>query len=100
MKIEVKYCGGCNPFIDRVNILNQVVALLGGKVDITFVSAAGSDVLLVIDGCCVGCRGNEFRSKNDKTVLVAGDSVQGEHVDEEHIPTVIVKHLKLLKLIQ
>ena len=55
LKVGIKYCGGCNPYYDRVALVKELKSRLKGKVE--FVSAADDDVdfLLAVEGCGTAC---------------------------------------------
>jgi hypothetical protein len=55
LKVGIKYCGGCNPYYDRVALVKRIERRLQGHVE--FVSAANDDVDLVIavEGCNTAC---------------------------------------------
>ena len=46
LKVGIKYCGGCNPYYDRVALVKRIENRLQGKVE--FVSAANDEVDLVL----------------------------------------------------
>ena len=54
-KVGIKYCGGCNPYYDRVALVKELESRLKGKVE--FVSAADDDIdfLLAVEGCGTDC---------------------------------------------
>ena len=55
LKVGIKYCGGCNPYYDRVALVKRTERRLKGKV--AFVSAADDDVdlVLAVEGCNTAC---------------------------------------------
>ena len=55
LKVGIKYCGGCNPYYDRVALVKRIESRLRGKV--AFVSAANDDVdlVLAVEGCNTAC---------------------------------------------
>ena len=56
LKVGIKYCGGCNPFYDRVALVKRIERRLKGKV--AFVSAAADDdvdLVLAVEGCNTAC---------------------------------------------
>jgi len=55
LKVEIKYCGGCNPYYDRVALVKRIERRLQGQVE--FVSAANDDVdlVLAVEGCNTAC---------------------------------------------
>ena len=55
LKLGIKYCGGCNPYYDRVALVKRIERRLQGQVE--FVSAANDDVdlVLAVEGCNTSC---------------------------------------------
>ena len=55
LKVGIKYCGGCNPYYDRVALVKRIERRLKGKV--AFVPAADDDVdlVLAVEGCNTAC---------------------------------------------
>ena len=55
LKVSIKYCGGCNPYYDRVALVKRIESRLQGKVE--FVSPAHDDVdlVLAVEGCKTAC---------------------------------------------
>jgi transcription antitermination factor NusA-like protein len=55
IKVGIKYCGGCNPYYDRVALVKRIERRLKGKV--TFVSASNddADLVLAVEGCGTAC---------------------------------------------
>jgi hypothetical protein len=51
LKISVKYCGGCNPEYDRVELVEKIAASLTGKADLVSPESEGSDMVLAVQGC-------------------------------------------------
>ena len=68
LKVGVKYCGGCNPYYDRVALVEQIKSSLKGKAE--FVSPSNDDVDLVIavEGCQTACA--DIKSLQGKTVHI------------------------------
>ena len=51
LKVGIKYCGGCNPYYDRVALVKEIEARLNGQVQFVSHQAADSDLILAIEGC-------------------------------------------------
>ncbi|MEJ2726163.1 MAG: hypothetical protein P8175_16295 [Deltaproteobacteria bacterium] len=51
LKISVKYCGGCNPLYDRVELVEKIRASLRGKAELVSRESKGSDMVLAVQGC-------------------------------------------------
>ncbi len=95
MKLAIKYCGSCNPHIDLPRIGRDVVSL-AKILGFTLVSPQeeGVDNLLVLNGCLRAC-GNreEVTSRAARSIIVAGESLQGEFIAEKSLPLALRGHL-------
>ncbi len=68
LRLAVKYCGGCNPLIERGEVAREIREELPGA---RWVSWEGeSDLLVVINGCPTACAEREEIRKNSKASLV------------------------------
>ena len=66
--ITVRFCGGCNPVIDRVAVAAEAQAC-----------GAGAGVTLYVSGCARACAsGKRIRLEEDAAVVVAGEHVDGQ----------------------
>lgn len=100
--IGLRYCGGCNPQIDRaraVRGLQEGLKKLRVAVDVTTDSERSVDLLLLVNGCIHACLEEAYLRQGGTTPFV---SVEGEMVDripvrEDRIPEVLIK--KIAKLI-
>ena len=75
LKVGIKYCGGCNPYYDRVALVERIVHRLKAKVE--FVSAANDDVdfLLAVEGCGTACADlSLFADKNIRIITQSEDA--------------------------
>jgi hypothetical protein len=55
IKVGVKYCGGCNPKYDRVELGEGIRKRLYGKADFVAADSENVDVILAIEGCETAC---------------------------------------------
>ena len=84
MRIQVRFCGGCNPDIERGAVVRQIMAILGQKAQWTFDALPRDpvDLILNISGCAHACLDEEARpSKPDIPVI----SIQGRQVDRNPV---------------
>jgi hypothetical protein len=79
--VDVKYCGGCNPEIDRGRLVREVKALMGDSV--SFDSSESPDLLLLVNGCAHACLDEEVAVMDRPEPRV---SVQGARVNWRSIP--------------
>jgi hypothetical protein len=95
-KVALKYCGSCNPYVDLTRIARHLVNLAGKHGDFQLVpmSEDDIDVVAILCGCPRAC-GNkaEVRSKAAKSLLTAGESVNGRHVPEAQLPSAVEQEL-------
>ena len=70
----IRFCGGCNPFIERGCVAQKIREELGTEV--SWISGEEEkEIFLIINGCRTACADtNEIRS-GCRIVVVAGDSV-------------------------
>ncbi len=55
MKIGVKYCGGCNPQYDRVEVVEILQKKLEGKAEFVSLDHDNIDFILAVEGCTTAC---------------------------------------------
>jgi hypothetical protein len=73
--ITVRFCGGCNPIIDRVAVAAEAQA-----------GCAGAGATLYVSGCARACAsGKRLRLEEDAAVVVAGEHVDGEPTAAAHL---------------
>ena len=95
-KLAVKYCGGCNPSIDRAELVGKVAVLLAERnADWKLVTLKESDydAVLLVNGCPVGCVQKQFLHETRPVILVAGESIQREKTAEAALPEEVVELL-------
>ncbi|MEA4926760.1 MAG: hypothetical protein VB084_15815 [Syntrophomonadaceae bacterium] len=91
MKIGVKFCGGCNPYIDRKNIIDKVKNLLPPeKYTLEYFNFDDCKIFLVINGCGLSCAKFE---QAPKVITVAGFSLDGKQYTENELPYAIVEKI-------
>ncbi|MBW1783532.1 MAG: hypothetical protein JRL30_22660 [Deltaproteobacteria bacterium] len=54
-RVRIKYCGGCNPTYDRVDLVEQLKVRLGGTVEWVSSEADACDLVLAVQGCETAC---------------------------------------------
>ncbi len=97
MKIAVKYCGGCNPSIDRSNLVGQLAMLLADAHPdwkLVTLSETEYDVVLLVNGCPVGCVQKQFVNETRPVFLIAGESLQRERISERDLPQEVIRKIK------
>ena len=54
-RIGLKYCGGCSPRYDRVDMVKRIKKELGGAIEFVSPDEPGIDLILAVMGCDTAC---------------------------------------------
>lgn len=86
MKLRIKYCGGCNPIINRSRLVNEVKNELAKTVNVEIVDK-DADVGLLVGGCQVCCPNlSQIEDQARQWVIVGGDLVDYLPVSIDQLP--------------
>jgi len=96
--IGLRYCGGCNPQIDRstvIKTLKEGLEKMGIEIYFTTDRQRTVDVILLINGCMHACLEEECLREGDSPqfIPVKGEMVDSQYVREEHIPEFLIKRI-------
>jgi len=90
--VSVKFCGGCNPVIDRWAVFNELKEILFSTHQISVAVMPIAKWLLIISGCKVSCASvPKVWTNPDKIIRVAGTAVNGCFIIEKEIAAAIVR---------
>jgi hypothetical protein len=94
-RIGVKYCGGCNPVIDRSRLIDEIEKLLPQGFSLT---ADGNpspwDIGIMVCGCSVACTDKpEIRNMATRWIIVGGSTVDLNAMPEEKMAQAIVQKI-------
>ena len=94
--IGVKYCGGCNPTIDRVRIVGEIQEMLPQEYTLTSdTNTAPWETGIMMCGCVSACIDKpEIRNLARHWIVVAGNNVDMLGVPEKEIARTIVEKTK------
>ena len=95
-KLAVKYCGGCNPSIDRTELVGKLAVLLAERnADWKLVTMKENDfdAVLLVNGCPVGCVQKQFLHETRPVIFVAGESIKREKIAEGALAEKVVEEL-------
>ena len=99
--VRVRYCGGCNPEIDRGRLVKELEAHNRADGDVvTFVGRAEvGDLLLLINGCPRACleEDDPGLGQTGKWISVQGERVDLEAVPEEELSHVVWQKIKTMR---
>ena len=90
MKVGIKYCGGCNPAIDRKRLVKQVMQKMPGNLVYEYFDFTDCDVVLVVNGCSLACAGVPSE-KN--VIVVAGSTIDGWDYPEGMLADKVIEKL-------
>lgn len=96
--IGIRYCGGCNPQIDRLRVVGDLREALkerGLKVDLTTDRERAVDMVLLINGCMHGCLEGEYLGSDPdhRPISVRGQMVDDQYIKEDYIPEFLIKKI-------
>ena len=75
-RLALRFCGGCNPVIERGWVAQRIREELAAEV--TWVSGdAEKDLVLIVNGCRTACSDTEEIRSRQPVVVVSGESVFG-----------------------
>ena len=81
MKLGLKYCGGCNPEYDRVEMVRKIENELDGIIEIVSPDVPGIESILVVQGCKTACADlSGFKCKN---FMIVRDIKEADHFISE-----------------
>jgi hypothetical protein len=96
--IGVRYCGGCNPQIDRsrvVNDLGESLKKMGLEVDLTTEKERPVDLALMVNGCRHAClEAKQVESdRGDRVISVKGEMLDDQYVEEGDIVKILIQRI-------
>ncbi len=95
--IGIKYCGGCNPVVDREKLVQEIKKSLPPE----FMLAENHthdqwDIGILVCGCLTACADKpDFKNLAQKWIIVAGNSVDHSSVSEKELADIVLRKLKL-----
>lgn len=94
-RVGIKYCGGCNPRINRHRIATEITKRLSADYILGIgTSDSPWDIGILLCGCPVACTdGPKVRKVASRWVLVRGTIVDEIEVPEDEIPDVVLTRL-------
>jgi hypothetical protein len=94
--IGVRYCGGCNPTIDRVRIVSEIQEMLSWGFTLTSdMNTAPWETGIMMCGCISACIDKpEIRNLARRWIIIAGNNVDMLGVPEKEIARTIVEKIR------
>jgi len=93
--IGVKFCGGCNPLVDRGKIFKQLKQELPSETELRLDAGKPWDVGLMLCGCSNACSDDsEIRKLAPRWILVSGAMLDYFALEESQMVDAIVKKIQ------
>ncbi len=93
--IGIKFCGGCNPVIDRAKLVQEINRQL--SVEFILANNQNNDqwnIGILVCGCLTACADKpDFKNLARKWIVVAGHSVDLENAPEEKLAAIVTGKL-------
>ena len=90
--VLVKFCGGCNPVIDRMAVFYKLKELLFCTHQVKAATLPAADWFVIISGCRINCTSvpKEW-TKQEKMILITGNAVNKCFVNENELADTIAR---------
>jgi hypothetical protein len=97
--IGIKYCGGCNPLIDRQGLVREIEKLLRpGLLLVMEMTTSLCEIGILVCGCPIACADRpDVRGIFEHWIRVGGPTIDLDSVEEDKMASVIVEKIKLLQ---
>ncbi|MEA1962506.1 MAG: hypothetical protein U9N81_14785 [Bacillota bacterium] len=93
MKLLIKYCGGCNPSINRKKVVDEVIVKLKQSIDVEIVKE-NADVGFIVGGCSVCCVNlDEVKDQARELVVLGGDLVDYVQIPPDQLTSEISQQI-------
>ncbi|PKN37899.1 MAG: hypothetical protein CVU62_09270 [Deltaproteobacteria bacterium HGW-Deltaproteobacteria-2] len=95
--IGIKYCGGCNPIIDRAKLVREIEKLLPPEYSFSKDQSSNNwDLGILVCGCLTACTDKpEFKNLARKWITIAGNSVNMDSAPEEKLAAIVASKIKI-----
>jgi hypothetical protein len=95
--IGFKYCGGCNPVINRAQLVQEIQRRLSAEFTLaTDQSPTQWDIGILVCGCLSACADKpDFRNLARRWIIIAGNSVDYGDAPEKDLAEIVLNKLKL-----
>lgn len=92
MFISIRFCGGCNPRVNRTLIAGSIKEYLTTAGHVVVYNRTDTPVIVCISGCTASCA--EQGVHRGKAVVIAGSSVDGLVVQEGRVGSIAIKKVR------
>jgi hypothetical protein len=91
--ISIKFCGGCNPKIDRGRIagtVQEILSIMGHSIAYNRLNV---DLVIYISGCTVNCA-EQYNRTEVFSIVVAGATIDSMAVEESKLTVEILNRVR------
>lgn len=90
MQVSIKFCGGCNPKIDRVRVAEEIKNhLLARDIGVAY-NKTDAEFIVYVSGCSASCA-MRYSGSDKPGVVIAGGSVDSLAVEQECLVRTVIE---------
>ncbi|MGO9117802.1 MAG: hypothetical protein ACLQPD_09355 [Desulfomonilaceae bacterium] len=92
IKLQIQYCGGCNPEIDRGSLVTQLKQLIeSAGINPILCKDDQADWLILVNGCARACLEEQFPESQTRPrrISIQGNNFNYRTVAENELPRTI-----------
>ena len=93
-QISIKFCGGCNPKIDRGRIAEEVQSMLSPTEFSVCYNRLDVDFVVYLSGCQSNCAQRYNPTEEAGVAIVAGATVDSLGIEEKELAAEIAKRVR------
>ncbi|QJW46614.1 hypothetical protein HA075_12770 [bacterium BFN5] len=93
MFISIRFCGGCNPRVNRTLIAGGIKEYLTTAGHVVVYNRTDTPVIICISGCTANCAEHGVL-RGKAAVVIAGASVDGLAVQEDSVGSIAIKKVR------
>lgn len=91
--IGIRFCGGCNPRIDRGRIARELEQALTSMGHPVVFNSPDAGLVIFLSGCATGCA-FKYNPKDPPFITVAAATVDGEETAEDRIVRDVLRKVR------
>ena len=94
MTVAIKFCGGCNPRIDRTGVARSLASQLAAWGITVVYNRLDADFVVYLSGCSVSCASRELPPDPRACTVIAGSSLDTAAVDEAELSALAIEKVR------
>jgi hypothetical protein len=88
MLVGIKFCGGCNPRIDRTRIAGEVEEAMAAYGCVVVLNSLNADFVVYLSGCTANCA-YRYSNSEKPCVVVSAATIDTQPVNEVELGSLI-----------